>query len=226
MVMLQTKHSRKDLLLTVLSVLSIYLFFGDLWPGSIKIMGVSATLFRTFIPCLFLALLIRKIIRREFSVRLRPEMILYIFLLVWLVYAMVSLYLNTHFQYKEGMKEAVRLALCFAGVFCIVELLLCTRNVEPMLQAIRISMLVVMVISLIEFSTGWHFPFSMLTDPRSNFSTDVSNLSVEMMRFESSGFFYNPNDLCALLVIFSPVFFPNKNYSTGKISGVASCLLF
>ena len=117
-------------------------------------------------------------------------------------------------ELRSGMKELLSILW---GLIYILELK-CYTDQESLLygiKAIKISVWLLCLLGVFEIVTGYHLNTSKLVNPQGE---DVSFLRLAYASGHyASGVFFNVNDYCAFLAIFTPLFFwwkedtPNKS---------------
>ncbi len=183
-------------------------FFGDLiiLPGP-KIMGITITLYRVFIPIIFLLCIYREL-RYKSSIKISKLMLCAIFVLMFMiVYGFGAMMISPYVPASNGFKELLSLLYSIMIMFCAWYF---CRNDDDrtMVKALCFFLIVVVILSLAEYYTGYHFSTSrFMYSPKQAKIIPGLNMCKSAPMVASTGIFYNENDLCAFLVIFMPFLF-------------------
>lgn len=130
---------------------------------------------------------------------------LYILLLVWIGWGTASIFFSPYSDRHAGLKEILSLLYAFMVLFCLQQYA-DERSFGAVVLAIRSSVILLCFVSLIEILTGIHLSVSRLSGV-----PDVGMVSfVKTNTRLATGIFYNENDLCSFLAIFTPTIFYNR----------------
>lgn len=195
-----------DLIMTIIAFLFIFVsIFGYCSIMDLRIAGVVLTYYRVTIPILFIYILGQETLRKEPVINREEDRLAkyaYIVLIFWLVYGFISLFVSPWTVLNRGLKELLSLSLGSMSVY--ISVYLYNQNkFYNMILAVKISMVIVILIGYIEILTGWHLNTSM-------YSEYIGKDAPDNVFYIATGIFYNPNDYCAFLSIFSPVFLYRK----------------
>lgn len=192
-------------LFVCVSIFGIYSIMG------IRIAGVVLTYYRVIIPLLFVCVLARETLRTGHLINREENHFVkyaYIILILWSVYGFISVFVSPWSVLDRGLKEI--LGICLGIMSIYISIYLYNQNkFHSMILAIKISMCILILIGYIEILTGWHLNTSMLSEPAYIAETESLYTGEDMsnnVSYIATGIFYNPNDYCAFLSIFSPVF--------------------
>lgn len=203
------------------------IIFGNFAIIQKHIIGVVPTYYRVFIPIIFICLAIinekeNKI--NEYIISSRNNIIkcFFIILLIWIMYACVSLLISPWSIFSEGAKEVMSLVLGAMSIYIVITLIE-KGQFNIILFAVKISILVLLVIGYIEIFSGYHLSTSRLSDPQfwESIKESYGNNDVpETIKYMATGIFYNPNDYCAFLSVFSPIYVYHVNVKRKRLSTI------
>lgn len=192
----------------VLVLLTISLLIGNQVSFGIRIAGLTITLFRFMIPLSAFCLLwqCNQMRIRELSAWTKWTAL---FLCFWLLYGGILLVSGgiSH----EGAKELMQLLLSVIAAFLLCVVIRDYSDLMTIRSVIQAVLWGMLLLALIEILTAWHLPTSRFCDQK--FMEEFARLYPAYadsfsIRNVATGAFYNPNDLCAFLAVFSPVLLP------------------
>lgn len=198
--------------------------FGNIAIADIHILGVVPTYYRVLTPILFLYIFWRSKHYNKANFFQENSMIVRLFfslLLFWILYGVITLFISPWSSFSDGAREILTLILAVMNVYIIVYFMKedCT---DVIILAIKISIAILLIIGIFEVFTGKHLGVSRWNDP--DFIKQMEGFYEDgeipkEVRYVATGIFYNPNDYCAFLSIFSPVFLLSKNRELKRIVG-------
>lgn len=198
--------------------------FGNIAIADVHILGVVPTYYRVLTPILFLYIFWRSKHYNKANFFQENSMIVRLFfavLLFWILYGVITLFISPWSSFSDGAREILTLILAVMNVYIIVSFMKedCT---DVIILAIKISIAILLIIGIFEVFTGKHLSTSMWNDP--GYVERIEEFYKEdgvpkEARYIATGIFYNPNDYCAFLSIFSPVFLLSKNRELKRIVG-------
>lgn len=194
----QIKQKTDYILVTAL-VISV--FFGASISFGFRVMGIVITLFRFAIPLIFAAFVYRAYTKKRLHFESLEKSFL-VLLFVWFTYAVILMFFHGFVTDKDAIRELLQLVLQFFIAFCVLLAIKVEGMEECIFKLCQISILSITVLGIFEIITGIH----LSTSSYYNFSA-VANSSAGMPSV-ATGIFFNENDYCACLALFSPLFFP------------------
>ena len=223
------KNFNKYKLMAFIFVFTV--IFGNYAIVDIHILGVVPTYYRVMIPVLFILVIVkeRKILKTE-SIQENFKIVkfFYAIVLFWILYGVVSLFLSPWSVFNIGAREILALVLAamsvYIGIFLVKK-----ECFYDIITAIKIAAIILLIIGFVEIITGKHLGTSMWNDPdyidrlQEIYKGDAIPKEA---RYIATGIFNNPNDYCAFLSVFSPVFLFYKNGDTKAIVGNCTILFF
>lgn len=194
----QIKQKTDYILVTAL-VLSV--FFGASISLGFRVIGIVITLFRLAIPLLFAAFVYRAYSKKRlrFESLEKPFLVL---LVVWFAYAVFLMMFRGFLTDKDAIKELLQLVLQFFIAICVLLAIKTEGMEEKLLFICKLSIVALTVLGMFEIVTGIHLPTSSYYDVSALANSTSNPPSV------ATGIFFNENDYCACLALFSPLFFP------------------
>ena len=202
-------------------VFVVAVVFSNFTFFDLKLGGVVLTLYRVCIPiiciyCIFVYGLHQSYIKKMhsfFTIR-----IYFLIMLLWIIWGCFSLFLMPWSNYTTGAKEIIGIMLGTMSVF--ITICLCLEDkFDALIIMLKICIVILILIGYAEILFGWHFQSSMINDPQ--YIKEVENYYEGQevpasIYYIATGIFYNPNDFCAMLCIFSPVFLYRQDKSRLK----------
>ena len=198
--------------------------FGNIAIADVHILGVVPTYYRVLTPILFLYIFWRSKHYNKANFFQENSMIVRLFfsvLLFWILYGVITLFISPWSSFSDGAREILTLILAVMNVYIIVSFMKedCT---DVIILAIKISIAILLIIGIFEVFTGKHLAVSRWNDP--DFIEQMKEFYKDgeipkEVRYVATGIFYNPNDYCAFLSIFSPVFLLCKHRERKRIIG-------
>ena len=194
----QIKQKTDYILVTAL-VLSV--FFGASISLGVRVIGIVITLFRLAIPLLFAAFVYRAYSKKRlhFESLEKPFLVL---LVVWFAYAVFLMMFRGFLTDKDAIKELLQLVLQFFIAICVLLAIKTEGMEEKLLLICKLSIVALTVLGMFEIVTGIHLPTSSYYNVPALANSTSNPPSV------ATGIFFNENDYCACLALFSPLFFP------------------
>lgn len=197
---------------TIVAFLFVFiLIFGNIPIINIHIVGIIPTYYRAIIPVFFMCILIKNVRIRETRILDKLsniEKYTYALLIFWIVYGVISIIISPWSDYSYGLKEVLNLCLGTLSIYITVYLYE-KNEFENIILAFKISLIILLLIGYFEILTGKHLSMSMFSDTAYLSRLETLSAGEEIRRnkfYIATGIFYNPNDYCAFLSIFSPVF--------------------
>lgn len=216
----------------VMSFIFVFtVIFGNYAIVDIHILGVVPTYYRVMIPVLFIFVILkeRKFLKEELiQENFKIVKFFYAIVLFWILYGAVSLFLSPWSAFNIGAREILALVLAAMSVY-VVSFLVKKECFYDIITAIKIAVIVLLIIGFVETVTGKHLGTSMWND--SDYIDHLQEIYKgdvipKEARYIATGIFYNPNDYCAFLSVFSPVFLFYKKEDTKAIVGNYAILFF
>lgn len=195
----QIRQKTDSILVTAL-VLSV--FFGASITLGFKVLGIVVTVFRLAIPLLFATFVYRAYSKK----RLRFESLEKPFLaliVVWFVYAVFLMVFRGYLTDKDAIRELLQLILQFFIAICVLIAIKVEGMEEKILFVCKLSIIALTLLGMFEILTGFHLPTSSYYNVSALADSTSNPPSV------ATGIFFNENDYCACLALFSPLFFPS-----------------
>lgn len=226
--------SMPDILWNVISGVFVFLIvFGNYSIIDVRIIGVVLTYYRVFIPILFIFILIKYILNKDYILdKYSDKLIKYtgIVMIFWIIYGCISLLISPWSVFDTGLKEIFN--ICLGGMVVCISIYLYNKNkFENIILTIKIIMLIMVFIGYIEILTGLHLNTSMISSPTYIEEVETIYAGEEIpsnVFYVATGIFYNSNDYCAFLSIFAPVFLyvKNENYLSKLLSNIMLFFIF
>lgn len=213
----QIKQKTDYILVTAL-VLSV--FFGASISFGFRVMGIVITLFRFAIPLLFAAFVYRAYNKKRLSFESLEKSFL-LLLLIWFLYAIFLMFFRGFVSDKDAIRELLQLVLQFFVAASVLLAIKVEGMEEKIIQICKFSIVVLSAIGIFEIMTGIHLPTS------SYFNVSAMANSTSNSPSVATGIFFNENDYCACLALFSPLFFPQvgKNLSVNILRMIELSLM-
>ena len=200
----------------------IVVIFGNFQIGQLQFLGIALTYYRVGIPILFIIIfLINK--RSHINSRLDDKFVKYKNLLIaivifWAVYGLISLLISPWSDFNAGAKEILSIGLgclsAYIGAYlCQYELF------DVAVITIKVSVIVLLIIGYIEIFTGYHLPVSRWTNAEFLEALAATYQNGEIpneLFYKATGIFFNENDFCTFLSIFSPAFLYSTKTKWGE----------
>ena len=194
----QIRQKTDDILVTAL-VLSV--FFGASISFGFRLAGIVVTLFRVAIPLLLCVFFFRAY--RDKSLDFRSmEKSLIVLLALWFIYSIFLMAYRGMIADKDAIRELLQMTLQFFIVLCILIAVKTEGMEEKVFLICKISIIALTVLGMFEIVSGVHLPTSGYYN-----ASVIANSSNGIPRV-ATGIFFNENDYCACLALFSPLFFP------------------
>lgn len=188
----------------LMAVLVISVFFGSSISLGIKIGGLVVTAFRVAIPLILFLFLYRGYRKKNIKFESLEKSFLLI-MGIWFVYSIFLLAYRGMYSDKDALKELIQLILQFFIVISVFIALKTEEMEKTLISICRLSVVALTLLGIFEIATGMHLSTSYYYDV-SFFERLSSNPPSK-----ATGIFYNENDYCACLALFSPMFFPQIN---------------
>lgn len=196
--------------------------FSNLTFFDLRIGGVVLTLYRVCIPIIFIYCTFMYGLKRAYIQKLHdffPTRIYFLIMMIWVIWGCLSLFLMPWSNYTTGAKEIMGITLGTMSVF--ITICLCwTDGFDYLVVILKICIAVLILIGYVEILFGWHFQSSMINDPQYIAEVESYYAGKEVPAstyYIATGIFYNPNDFCAMLCIFSPLFLYHQDKSKLKL---------
>lgn len=178
--------------------------FGDLIRvPNLRIAGIILTLFRVVTIVLFLWALWRVSQTRCLRVY-TCEGLMYTLLLVWIVWAVISVMVSPYSEMNTGLKESLSLILGAFSFFIYLQIG-DEYSSRTIIKAFRKTVLILLAVGVLEIATGYHLAVSRLAGLQTEAVRPLQ--IVHTNSHLATGIFYNENDLCCFLTILSPTLF-------------------
>lgn len=186
----------------------VIVIFGNYSFGEVRVFGLVLTIGRVFIPIICLFLFVDDLRNKEkiIPAMRSKERSLLIMLMVWVIYAAITIVLMPYSDLHDGVLEIMALVL---GAMIVVSIVILCRegNWYNILAGLKVALLITLIIGAYEIVTGNHLSTSRLCDP------DFIRLSKEMFGdkadslrwYVATSIFYNENDFSAMVAILSPM---------------------
>lgn len=182
--------------------------FGNYSFGEVRVFGLVLTIGRVFIPiiCLFLLADDLRNKKKIIPAKRSKERSLLIVLMVWVIYAAITILLMPYADFHDGVLEIMALVL---GVMIVVSIVILCRegNWYNILTGFKAVLLITLIIGVYEIVTGNHLSTSRLCDPEFIKLTKAlyGNEADNLRWYVATSIFYNENDFCAMLAVFAPM---------------------
>lgn len=201
--------------------------FSNVTLFNLKCIGVMLTVYRLFIPILFIYFFLHYGIQKHYMIQIRKMSVTrfyFITIIIWLVWGGFSLIFMQWSDTIVGIKELVGLVLGTMSVFIVICLCL-SDQFNALVSILKLCIIILITIGYIEILSGWHFQSSVVNDPQ--YIQEIQSYYVgrkipESVYYIATGIFYNPNDYCAMLCIFTPLFLYDKESKAKKIVAYVS----
>ncbi|MEG0663094.1 MAG: hypothetical protein RR472_07430, partial [Anaerovoracaceae bacterium] len=176
--------------------------------------GIGITLYRVLIPIIFLYFFGKRIMKGislEFYGRF--YFLFMGFLIFWCAWGTVFWKISDFSEYLVGANDIVGIFMGMLSIFSLYEAAKTKYGFKIMVNTVRILVVAITLIGVVELGIGEHLSTSKFCDGE---YVDPIRKAVEgtypgRLRFYyATGIFYNVNDLCAFLAVFSPLFFPQQ----------------
>lgn len=199
--------------------------FGSLSFLGWKLMGVAVTIQRLVIPLLvvYYAYCRFFVDGKGFRGFSKIFIVFMAVMAVWVLYGLVQIALSPWVVTKEGIKELIILIYGALNVYCFYEVCRNQYIFRTMVQTMRLSLCVLLLLATFEFITGYHLPTSRFSDPAFlNSEYVLENYGENTVWYLATGIFYNQNDLCMVIGLLTPSLFTGR---TARRSEKVVCFL-
>ena len=183
---------------------------------NISVIGITLTMYRICIPCLFVLVLlvwaskIKVLGLEKGSHQKRIFMLAAIVFAVWIVYSSVQLVIYGQIDFKEGAKTLLSLILAAMTIFVMAGMSFFGVKTNDYISAMKIIYVAILAIAFMEVTSGFHLPSSKLCEFIDG-TIPAREESISILRYMSTSIFYNPNDYAAFVAIMLPLFFIGKS---------------
>lgn len=185
----------------LIGALVFSVFFGASIGFGFRVAGIVVTLFRVAIPLLLCVFFYRAYRNKELKFESLDKSFV-ILMAVWFIYSIALMLLRGTITDKDAFKELLQMFLQFSIALCV----LLAVKIEGMENRIflfcKVSIVALTLLGIFEIVTGNHLSTSSYynVSAMANSSSGIPSVA--------TGIFFNENDYCACLALFSPLFFP------------------
>ncbi|NMA65471.1 MAG: hypothetical protein GX957_04415 [Clostridiaceae bacterium] len=178
-----------------------------------SILGVTLTLYRVFIPLIFLSLLCKRLADNTINIKslYGRQYCKFVFALGFMfIYGLISLFISPMVDKRIGCLEIYNIGLGILSIAIIYEISLKKDGLIIYLKTLRVLVALSVLYGIFEIVTGYHLAFSRYSDPTFLSISNLENKTINL----ATGLYYNENDFSTFIGLFSFLFLPHKNYKT------------
>ncbi|MEG0391599.1 MAG: hypothetical protein RR626_02420, partial [Anaerovoracaceae bacterium] len=208
--------STVEQIIVALTAAVILLGYYPIGQLELKWDNLDITFYRIAIVVLFLYFVVRRIVLKIEKKYYSKIFFFFVFTMVlWFFWGKFFLYKNDYVDLILGQNQIFTVLMGLLSVYCIYESCHTKEGLSIIFWTTRIVVVGLTAFAVVEMSTDFHLMVSKLSDPaylELINSTLEENFMAKMISYNASAIFYNVNDFSAFLVIFSPLFYPQKKY--------------